>query len=213
MKQHLAGVKGDFGPCKSIPPNVRFQMENSLQEFVNSKKTTQETYECRNPYGPNVSQFERDMVKGEEKVQEMQSPMAASNGKRKKSTVDKYFAPRNTQGAQPSMRSVIAGKEAIWRVDMAIERFFYDACILTIAVNSFHFKPMLNAISPFGPGYKGPNYHQLWVNLLKDAKKEVQLLVDSYHPIWAKVRCTIMSDGWIDYRQRTLINFLVYCPK
>ncbi|RVW82991.1 hypothetical protein CK203_042524 [Vitis vinifera] len=107
----------------------------------------------------------------------MQSPMAASSGKRKKSTVDKYFAPRNTQGAQPSMRSVIAGKEAIWRVDMAIERFFYDACIPTNAVNSFHFKPMLNAISPFGPGYKGPNYHQLWVNLLKDAKKEVQLLV------------------------------------
>ena len=41
MKQHLAGVKGDFGPCKSIPLNVRFQMESSLQEFVNSKKATQ----------------------------------------------------------------------------------------------------------------------------------------------------------------------------
>ena len=68
MKQHLAGVKGDFGPCKSIPPNVRFQMENSLQEFVNSKKTTQETYECRNPYGPNVSQFEGDITESEEEV-------------------------------------------------------------------------------------------------------------------------------------------------
>ena len=57
------------------------------------------------------------------------------------------------------MRSVIAGKEAIWRVDMAIERFFYDACIPTNAVNSFNFKPMLNAISAIGLGYKGPNYH------------------------------------------------------
>nr|CAN82212.1 hypothetical protein VITISV_027553 [Vitis vinifera] len=183
MKQHLAGVKGDFGLCKSIPPNVRFQMENSLQEFVNFKKTTQEAYECRNPYGPNVSQFEGDMVEGEEEVQEMQSPMAASSGKRKKSTVDKYFAPRNTQRAQPSMRSVLARKEAIWRVDMAVERFFYDACIPTNAVNSFHFKSMLNVISAIGPGYKGLNYHQLWVNLLKDAKKEVQLLVNSYHAI------------------------------
>nr|CAN82935.1 hypothetical protein VITISV_039412 [Vitis vinifera] len=62
-------------------------------------------------------------------------------------------------------------------------------------------------------GYKGPNYHQLRVNLLKDAKKEVQLLMDSYRAIWAKVGCTIMDDGWTDNRQRTLINFLVYCPE
>ena len=37
------------------------------------------------------------MAEGEEEVQEMQNPMAASSGKRKrKSTMDKYFAPRNT---------------------------------------------------------------------------------------------------------------------
>ena len=110
MKQHLVGVKGDIGPCKSVPPDVRFRMENSLQEFVNSKKATQEAYEERNPYGPNVSQFEGDMAEGEEEVQEMQSPMAASSGKRKKLTADKYFVLKNTQGAQPSMRSVLVGK-------------------------------------------------------------------------------------------------------
>ena len=86
MKQHLAGMKGDIGPCKSIPPDVKFRMENSLQEFVNSKKATQEAYEYRNPYGPNVSQFVGDIVEGEEEVQEMQSSMAANSGKRKKST-------------------------------------------------------------------------------------------------------------------------------
>ncbi|RVW89327.1 hypothetical protein CK203_045502 [Vitis vinifera] len=96
---------------------------------------------------------------------------------------------------------------------MAVGRFFYDACILTNVVNSFYFKPMLDAISTICLGYKGPNYHQLRVNLLKDAKKEVQLLVDSYHAIWAKVGCTIMGDGWTDNRQITLINFLVYCPE
>ena len=60
MKQHLAWVKGDIGLCKSVSPDVRFRMENSLQEFVNSKKATQEAYEYRNLYGPNVSQFEGD---------------------------------------------------------------------------------------------------------------------------------------------------------
>ena len=69
---------------------------------------------------------------------------------------------------------------------------------MTNAVNSFYFKPMLNATAAIGPGYKGPTYYQLRVNLLKDAKKEVQLLVDSYSEAWAKVGCTIMGDGWTD---------------
>ena len=109
------------------------------------------------------------------------------------------------------MKSVLTRKEAIWRADMAVGRFFCDACIPTNVVNSFYFKPILDAISAIGPRYKGPNYHQLWVNLLKDVKKEVQLLVDSYCEIWAKVRCAIMGDNWTDNRQRIPINFLVYC--
>ena len=117
-------MKWDIGPCKSIPPDVRFLMENSLQEFVNYKKVVQEAYEYRNPYGPNVSQFERDMPEGEEEVQEMQNPMITSSGKREKSTMNKYFAPRNTQRAQPSIRSVLVGKEVVWRADMTVKRFF-----------------------------------------------------------------------------------------
>ena len=68
MKQHLARVKEDIGPCKAVPLDVRFQMKNSLQEFMNSKKATQEAYEYRNPYGPNMSQFEEDTAKSEEEV-------------------------------------------------------------------------------------------------------------------------------------------------
>ena len=96
---------------------------------------------------------------------------------------------------------------------MAIGRFFYDACIPINAVNSFYFKPTLDVIAAIGPTYKGPSYHQLRANLLKDAKKEVQLLVNSYREVWATIGCTIMGDGWTDNRQRTLINFLVYYPQ
>ena len=63
---------------------------------------------------------------------------------------------------------------------MVVGRFFYDACIPTKAMNSFYFKSMLDVIAAIDHGYKGPTYYQLRVNLLKDAKKEVQLLVDSY---------------------------------
>ena len=43
----------------------------------------------------------------------MQRPMTASNGKRKKSIVDKCFVPRNTQEAQPSLKSVLVRKKTI----------------------------------------------------------------------------------------------------
>ncbi|XP_031278541.1 uncharacterized protein LOC116136999 [Pistacia vera] len=64
-----------------------------------------------------------------------------------------------------------------------------------------------------GPRYKHPNYHALRVNLLRDAKKEVQLLIDSYRKIWKNVGCTLMADGWTDNSHRSLINFMMYCPK
>ena len=41
----------------------------------------------------------------------MQNPMVASSGKRKNPTTNKYFAPKSTRGAQPSMMSVLAGKK------------------------------------------------------------------------------------------------------
>ena len=127
MKLHLAGVKGDIGPCKSVPPDVKYRMENSLQEIVKSKKLAQATYEFENPYGPNILQFEGnpDEQQGEEEVQQMPNPTRPQmSGKRKKTTMDKYFAPRTTLGAQPSIKSAFAGKEAVWRADMAIGRFF-----------------------------------------------------------------------------------------
>ena len=45
MKQHLAGVKGDIGPCRSIPSDVKYRMENSLQEVIKSKRASQAAYD------------------------------------------------------------------------------------------------------------------------------------------------------------------------
>ncbi|XP_075658894.1 uncharacterized protein LOC142628736 [Castanea sativa] len=96
---------------------------------------------------------------------------------------------------------------------MAVARWMYDACIPTNAVNSSYYQPMLNAVASYGTGYEGPNYHALRVPLLREAKREVQLIVDSYCLYWADIGCTIMVDGWTNTGHKTLINFLVYCLK
>ena len=107
----------------------------------------------------------------------------------------------------------LLGKKLFGEKTWLLGDIFYEACIPTNAVNSFYFKPMLDLISTIGPGYKGPIFYQLLVNLLKDVKKEVQLPMDSNQEAWVKVGCTIMGDGWTDNRKRTLINFMVYCPQ
>ena len=60
---------------------------------------------------------------------------------------------------------------------------------------------MLDAIAAIGPGYKGPNYHNMRSNLLHDMKKEVQLLVDVCRSNWVETGYTIMADGWQDKKK------------
>ncbi|XP_059070975.1 uncharacterized protein LOC131031585 [Cryptomeria japonica] len=51
------------------------------------------------------------------------------------------------------------------------------------------------------------------VGMLKDAVEDVQDVVKQHRLQWARTGCSIMSDGWTDRRNRTLINFLVSWPQ
>ena len=85
----------------------------------------------------------------------------------------------------------------------------YDAAIPFNAVNYASFQPMLEAIGQYGVGYKGPSFHDVRVTNLK---KELALTKDSMkdHFIeWNKNGCSIISDGWTDRKERSLVNFLV----
>ncbi|PKI75765.1 hypothetical protein CRG98_003808 [Punica granatum] len=64
-----------------------------------------------------------------------------------------------------------------------------------------------------GAGYKGPGFHDLRGYLLTKNVEEMRKYVDSYRTTWKETGCTIMADGWTDQCRRTLIHFLVYCPK
>ncbi|KAK8916853.1 hypothetical protein KSP39_PZI022197 [Platanthera zijinensis] len=72
---------------------------------------------------------------------------------------------------------------------------------------------MLEAVGQYGPGYKGPSYHDLRVPLLASTKEKVMVMKTKYQAYWRRYGCTLMSDGWTDRRGRHLINFLVNCPE
>ncbi|GAU51453.1 hypothetical protein TSUD_413500 [Trifolium subterraneum] len=107
----------------------------------------------------------------------------------------------------------MSSKETIHKAKMAVARWFFDANIPFNAIKSPYFQDGADAIAAIGPGFKVPTFHDIQVNLLGYCKRECSLLIESYRSKWAKNGCTIMADGWSDQKQRTLINFLVYCPQ
>ena len=89
----------------------------------------------------------------------------------------------------------------------------YDVGIPLNAVNYDSFGPMIEAIGQYGPGMKPPSYHEVRVLLLKKEIKHTNNLMKGHREDWVKYRCSIMVDGWTDKKGRTLLNFLVNCPK
>ncbi|XP_020967722.1 uncharacterized protein LOC110266964 [Arachis ipaensis] len=191
-------------------------MEGLLKEIQKSKTSKRKvsfneegTDECKDAIDEAIAQ--------EEQQTPSQLPTKEVIGgdpkKKAKTIIPPMFAPRTTPGSQPSLKSVFQNKEALHEVDKRVARWLLDCRIPFNAVMSPFFQDMLDGVAGFGPDYKGPSYDSVRVNLLADLKRECQMVVDSYRSTWKETRCTLMADGWTDQRQRTLINFLVYCSK
>ncbi|KAL4365561.1 hypothetical protein AHAS_Ahas07G0118400 [Arachis hypogaea] len=88
-----------------------------------------------------------------------------------------------------------------------------DAYVPFNAVNSAYYQPMIDVIANMHAGYKGPNFGRVRGYLLSKLVEDVKKMIEQYHEIRKRTGCTIMVDGWTDRCRRTLINFLVYCPK
>jgi len=53
----------------------------------------------------------------------------------------------------------------------------------------------------------------LWGPILQAKKKDINVRLAKFKESWEIFGCKVMSDGWIDGKGRTLINFLVHYPK
>jgi hypothetical protein len=93
-----------------------------------------------------------------------------------------------------------------------IARWFYRNGIPFHAARDEAFAVMLEAVGKFGGGLKPPSYHELRVPLLRKEVEYTKNLLKVHEEPIKKYGCTLMSDGWTDRKERTLINFLVNCP-
>ena len=83
----------------------------------------------------------------------------------------------------------------------------------SVARNNPFFQPVVDVIAIVGPGYKIFSYYDFRGWILQNEKVDCTKRLEEFRASWAQTGCTVMSDGWTDQKGRTLINFLVSCPK
>jgi len=90
--------------------------------------------------------------------------------------------------------------------------FLWSDIHFNIAKNPFYHS-MFEFAAIAGLGYRGPSYHDLRGRLLQGEKVDCTQRLAQPRETWKNTRCTVMSDGWTDGKGRSILNFLVNCPK
>eukprot|EP00253_Pinus_taeda_P002771 PITA_02771 len=120
-----------------------------------------------------------------------------------------FFAPRTKPGSQPTLDAIGWKKNIHSQARKAIANFWYYSDIPFHYARSPYWQAMIDAIAIAGPRFKAPTSESLRTDLLLESVEDVMLVLAEFRSSWVETGCTIMSDGWIDQRNRTLINFLV----
>ena len=217
LKYHLAGIRGEVEPCKRVPPDVKWQMKQLIDDMTAEKErrkrvrtdignyqsvsNDEEVEECdaANPHlGDIRSQTNRRLT------------MQGTTTTRRRIPL---FAPRTTPGLQPSIRSAMASKEMKHNARKAIATWWFDANIPFNSAKSYYYQPMIDVVTSIGPGFKGPSYHDLRGSLLRDVVHDVHEYILSIKVDWRLYGCSIMADGWSNRRNVPIVNFLAYYPR
>ncbi|XP_059063173.1 uncharacterized protein LOC131856039 [Cryptomeria japonica] len=123
-------------------------------------------------------------------------------------SIGDYFVPRNTPGAQPSLEATGWNREAHEKTDIAAAGFWYFNNIPFNVAGNPYWLNLVTTMTVAGKGYKAPSHK--W-ELLTNAIARAKEVVENQKNEWTKYGCTILSDGWTNGKNRTIINFLVAC--
>ncbi|RWR76250.1 hypothetical protein CKAN_00468400 [Cinnamomum micranthum f. kanehirae] len=236
VKQHLAGGFRNITACPKCPAEVR----EEIREYMTKKKKEKEEMNMLPHFDELANAYEEDEEDDVEVIERGKRPLAhgsevsSARGSttistvsktkkpKQKGPIDVFFTPnpdvvvqnRKAQGKQTRIDANDPyRKELRKRACIRFARWTYDTGIPFNAVNCDSFGPMIEAIGQYGPGMKPPSYHEVRVPLLKKEIEHTNNLMKGHRDDWVKYGCSIMMDGWTDKKGRTLLNFLVNCPK
>ncbi|XP_057826246.2 uncharacterized protein LOC131037996 [Cryptomeria japonica] len=126
-----------------------------------------------------------------------------------KSTLDSLIVPCTTLGAQPLLESMGWNQEKHDATKMAIGDFWFYNNVPFHAVRYPYSQIMVDDITGCGQRFKAPNDEEIKGPILNQKVVDVKAKIAEQCEIWRRKGCTIVTDGWIDRRSRTLLIFLV----
>lgn len=136
---------------------------------------------------------------------------------RPKGPMDLYFSATEQKGKGKSKEEQLTLEKCRKHLrDRAVQlfsRWMYDAGLSFNAVRYDSFGAFIEAIGQYGPGMKPPSYHEVRVPCLNKELENTKSLLKDHDEYVAKCGRSLMADGWKDRKGRTLIGFLINCPK
>ncbi|XP_042984801.1 uncharacterized protein LOC122313688 [Carya illinoinensis] len=215
LKYHLVGIPGNVEACKKVSEDVKWQMKELLDEMKRSKEKKRK---ISSEIGGDIDLTSDDI--DDSNNMEGQSQLSKGKGKSGESGTGKsvgglsrFFAPRTTPGAQPSIKNSMCSNEMLVQAKMVVARSWSDSNLPFNTAQSKFYQSVIDAMTAIGPGFKGPSLYELRGNLLKMTVNEVQDYLQQIKKIWNDTGCTLMVDGWTNQKQQSIINFLVYRSK
>jgi hypothetical protein len=243
LKEHLAGIKGQVKSCEApleVIGHIREEMkkvlhdyqqdkarEKSIQAEIGRKRAANPTFDYED--SPSLHSTGGG-VRHRDPFHYVPPPLDSENSlnppnRKRTNSIQSYFTPPPTSGsnnANVSQVQPIQNQPTLddhWKkqyreiVYEYIARWWYHADIPFNAARSPYYQPMWDSIIACGRGFKGPSMHDLRGSLLQKEVESIEEYLTDFKVSWAKTGCTIMSDGWSDGKNRTIINFLVSCPQ
>ncbi|XP_044509814.1 uncharacterized protein LOC123228443 [Mangifera indica] len=228
IKEHLAGQKGNASTCLCVSPDVRLEMQQSLDGVVVKKRKKQKIADeitNNNPISSEIEAFAEpgDLSTGLPLIEVSNTPETSSSLLVNREGTSHISGDRRKRwrGKHPSVHAnavgmcsvSLASKRVNNNLFMAIGRFLYDIGAPLDAVNSIYFQPMVDAIASGGSEAVMPSYHDIRGWILKNSVEEVKNDIDKYTATWGRTGCSVLVDQWNTEMGRTLLSFLVYCPE
>eukprot|EP01018_Ginkgo_biloba_P032753 Gb_36057 [translate_table: standard] len=98
-------------------------------------------------------------------------------------------------------------------VDSRVARCIYACGISFNVVHSHYWQDMVRVINDGPKGYKTPSFEKVQTTLLRKEKSLMEHNIEPIRASWRTTGVSIVSDGWIDARNKPLINVIVVCLK
>jgi hypothetical protein len=234
IKEHLAGIRGQVLPCDAPDEEIgqirmemldrfeKFEEEKARQKAINAEIGRKRQLAAAMRASGSV-EFEGSSSIPSTNVMDpfhyVPPPPELDRQPKKKKNIKSYFppSPNSVSGSQPTQ--IQPTLDSHWKKQYKesafeyIARWWYDADIPFNVARSPYYQPMWDFVIAAGKGFKGPSMYDLRGSLLQKEVFSIDEYLKDFKDSWARTGCSIMSDGWTDGKNRTIINFLVSCPQ